>query len=145
MPDLRSRFLRLVCSTGAEDREVPSWNLALKLKPNAFAAELSRLLRQDSEAQAKVTGEIVGLDFDPLLASQDPSERFVVQNVTRKAGSYRVEVYGISSGQRREVRFNNGHWRFVNFHYDNDGQPDDLVSLLKRMSTERHRQQRQTE
>ena len=125
---------------------MPAWNLALKYKRSVFSPELFRQLIEDSEAQAKAAGDHVGLDFDPLLSSQDPSERFVVGNIARKNDTYLVEVYGMESGKKREnvvpelVR-KNGRWLFVNFHYPdfehvprNNG---DLLSLLKNLREER--------
>ncbi len=71
---------------------------------SAFDAELFRLLKEDAEAQDKVPGEIVGLDFDPILNSQDPSKRYVVGAITRKRDSYWAEVYSIRSGKKNKKR-----------------------------------------
>jgi hypothetical protein len=65
----------------------PASALALKEKPYAFDSELSRMLKEDSEAQAKVKTEIVGLDFDPVLGGQDACERYEVRKVTIKGDS----------------------------------------------------------
>jgi hypothetical protein len=137
------RFYDWYVPLALKETKVAASDLALKWKPAAFDPELSRLLKRDSAAQAKAH-EIVGLDFDPFLNSQDPSERFAVQTVTKKGDSYWVDVYGMSSGQKAEhvvpeARFLNGHWQFINFHYDFDGRPDDLISLLKRLEDDRHR------
>jgi hypothetical protein len=50
-----------------------AWDLALKTKSSVFSPELAQALREDSAAQDKAEkGELVGLDFDPFLNSQDP-------------------------------------------------------------------------
>jgi hypothetical protein len=49
-----------------------AWNLAIKTKSSVFSPQLALALKEDSAAQAKAEGEIVGLDFDPFLNSQDP-------------------------------------------------------------------------
>ena len=100
----------------------PASDPALKYKRSLFSDELVRGLSEDSAAQAK-SDEIVGLDFDPFLNSQDPSEHFVVRSVTRKGDRYWVEVRGVQSGKFREtvipelVFTKEGRWQFVNFHY----------------------------
>jgi hypothetical protein len=115
----------------------PSSDLALKQWRASFSAELYRLLREDSEAQAKAD-EIVGLDWDPFLNTQDPGDPpgdpYVVGSVKRKGESYWVEVYRRSSGKLSEkplvipeLVFKNGRWIFVNFH----GESGDLLSALK--------------
>src|SRR6266851_5844884 len=78
-----------------KENAMHSWDLALKQKGYAFSPELRRELTEDSEAQAKAVGEIVGLDFDPFLNSQDPSEHFVVGEIRRSNDRYFVEVYGM--------------------------------------------------
>jgi hypothetical protein len=121
-------------------------DLAIKSRTSDFSSELVKLLREDSEAQSKHPGEIVGLDFDPILSSQDPSDHFVVRNITRKGGSYLVEVFGTSSGERREkvvaeLVLKNNKWVFVNFHYPRFEQSSpknaDLISILKRLRENR--------
>ena len=130
------------------ENEGPAWAFALKNKRSVFSPELYRLLREDSAAQAKA-GEIVGLDFDPFLNSQDPEERYVVGNVTPKGDRYLVELRGISSGKKSEkpavvaeLTQNDGRWLFVNFHYGETKYPEDenLVSVLKNLRASRQKQ-----
>ncbi len=123
-------------------------DIALRDKSSQFSVELVRQLKEDSEAQDESPGEIVGLDFDPILNSQDPSERFVVESVKRKNLSYFVEVYGISSGKKMEhvvpelVR-KNGRWLIVNFHYpdfkEQSEKSRNLLSILKSLREERQK------
>jgi len=112
-------------------------DLALKYKSHAFSPELLRQLKEDSAAQAKVPGEIVGLDSDPYLNSQDPGERYVAGKITTKGDRCWVEVYGIWSGKKSEkpnvvpeLMLKDVHWVFVNFHYPEFG---DLLSILKNL------------
>lgn len=129
-----------------DTKEDGGWGLALRYKGSEFSPELVRQLKEDRDAQDNSPGEIVGLDFDPFLYSQDPSEHFVVGNITDKDGRYLVEVYGMSSGKRREkvvpelVR-KNGRWLFVNFHYPDSGhgsgKDGDLLHLLKSLREDR--------
>lgn len=123
-------------------------DLALKHKGTAFSRELAQALREDSEAQAKVKGDVVGLDFDPFLNSQDPSERYVVGNITPKGDRYWVEIYSLTSGKKSakpdvvpELMFKDGRWIFVNFHYGESELPEDenLVSTLKTLRANRQR------
>jgi hypothetical protein len=115
-------------------------NLVLKYKSSAFSPELVRALQEDSEAQAKSPHQLVGLDFDPFLNSQDPSQRYVVGNVTVKGDRYWVEVYSITLGKRSpkpdvvpELMLKDGQWIFMNFHYGKSERSADenLVSTLK--------------
>lgn len=65
-----------------------------------FSPELFHALCEDSETSKKAKGEIVGLDFDPFLNSQDPHARYEVGNVVPAGDSYRVEVLGVSAGRK---------------------------------------------
>jgi hypothetical protein len=123
------------------DNHGPALNLALQRKPVAFEPDLLNLLKRDSEAQAKAS-ELVGLDFDPILNSQDPSEHFAVQSATKNAKGCLANVFGISSGQKRETvvaeaRFRSGGWRFANFHYTEGTERWDLITVLKGLAADR--------
>ncbi len=105
----------------------PAWQLALKQKSSVFSPELARALNEDSAAQARVTDDIVGLDFDPFLSSQDPCKQYQAGEAVRKGSNYVVDVYAVCSGRKRpkadvaaELTRNDGRWLFVNFHYDRE-------------------------
>jgi hypothetical protein len=111
--------------TGVRNAE-STWETALHEKASCFSPELRRQLRADSQAQAKVRGEVVGLDFDPFIDSQDPDRYYRVLNVVSKDKTYLVEVHRVVSGkvaQQRtvtaEVVGKKGKWYFVNFRYLN--------------------------
>src|SRR5579864_8103992 len=76
------------------NKDVSVVDLALTQRKSTFGAELLNRLRKDSEAQSKVPGEIVGLEFDPFLNSQDPDERYIVGNIRFQGKRYWAEVYG---------------------------------------------------
>lgn len=63
--------------------------LAAKELGMALTPELLQALKQDREAQLRdESGYIVGLDFDPFLAVQDPCDRYEVRKVVKRGESY---------------------------------------------------------
>jgi hypothetical protein len=109
-------------------------DIALKQKRSSFSPQLALLLKEDSDAQAKC-GELIGLDFDPFLFSQDPAEKYIVGRISRKGQNYIADVYGIDHGFRSKVadvsaEFSekSGQWFFVNFYYPKSV---DLLTMLK--------------
>ncbi len=117
----------------------PVSDLALEDKSYAFSPELLRQLKEDYEAQANAKGEIVGLDFDPFLNTQDPDGGYVIGKITRKDNSCWVEIYGTRSGKRSgqhvvpELTLKGRRWFFVNFHYDGT----DLLRVLQVLRQDR--------
>ena len=132
------------------DNSIPAFEFTLKNKKAIFTPILFRALKDDFDAAAKVSDEIVGLDFDPFLNTQDPCERYEVGKTIRKGDSYWVEVYGTCSGKKSEkpdvwpevVRVN-GHWLFANFHYEHQAgeYPDssDLLGILRLLREDREK------
>ena len=125
-----------------------AWDLALKDKGDEFSPNLLQASKEDSDAQAKAKNDIVGLDFDPFLNTQDPCKRYEVGTVTQTGSDYRVEVYGICSGKKKakpdvvcEVGRRNSRWEFVNFHYPNlmkdYSNSADLLAILKLLREQR--------
>jgi len=123
--------------------------LALKYKGSAFSPELLRELKIDQAAQEKAVGELVGLDFDPFLATNDdPYERYVVGNASPKGDRYWVQIYGIHAGKKSktpvvvpELVFTHGRWTFVNFHYEISKFPENenLLSVLNVLKKDREK------
>jgi hypothetical protein len=112
------------------------WKKTLKSMHWDLSARLARLLEDDAEAQARCN-EIVGIDFDPILFTQDPAERYEVGAVERQGDAYRGKVYGVEHGQRSDgpdviAVFSraNGHWLFLNLEYPS--LKTDLISILKK-------------
>ncbi|HEX6533707.1 MAG TPA: hypothetical protein VF041_03870 [Gemmatimonadaceae bacterium] len=104
-------------------------------QPTAFAPELLTALRQDAVDRAAAKGEIVGLDFEPFLASQDPCERYEVGEAHRAGSSVRVSVYAVCQGKRTpqpvavaEVTPAAGTWQLANIRYPDGG---DLLTILR--------------
>jgi len=121
-----------------------NFKVALREKRSAFSPKLYKAMQEDVEAQAKVRGEIVGLDFDPIVNSQDPCERYVVGSVTRNGDSYRAGIFGICSGKKNakpdvtaELATKEGQWQFTNFHYAYDSTPNNLLAILDSLRKER--------
>ncbi|EDY19432.1 conserved hypothetical protein [Chthoniobacter flavus Ellin428] len=123
------------------DRHEASSDVALKKRAADFSPELTKALKEDSAAAAKNPGELVGLDFDPFLNSQETVDRSVVGNVTEKNGAYRVEVYHFLDGKKDkkpqvipEVKSVNGHWVFINFWNSEKG---NLLEELRQLAKDR--------
>ncbi len=145
---VRQFYAWYVPRTLSSNNSVPAYEFTLKNKEAIFTPVLLSALKHDFDASAKVRDEIVGLDFDPFLNTQDPCERYEVGKTIQKRDSYLVEVYAICSGKRSEkpdvwpevVRVN-GHWLFGNFHYEHQAkeypESDDLLGILKLLREER--------
>ncbi len=121
-------------------------DVALRYRKYAFSSELSQELKEDSRAQDKVVGELVGLDFDPFLNAQYIEDSYVVGKITPRGNRYWAEVYGVHDGKKTatpavvpEVMLRDGHWIFVNFHYGKSKYPENenLLSILKVLRNER--------
>jgi len=120
-------------------------DLVLKEKSYVLSRELAKQLKEDSAAQNRAKGELVGLDFDPFLNTQDPSfEKCVTGKVVVQAAACRAEVtcnfpgpQGDKSVIKPELTFNGSQWLFVNFHYHFDSGDDNLLNILKGLREER--------
>ena len=124
----------------------PAWQFAIDKMSASFDGGLLGALKDDLAAQAQSSGDdIVGLDFDPFLNSQDPAERYEVGSARQEGTKYLVDVYPVMSGKRSkepsvvpELAYENGHWLFVNFRYPGD---DDLLTILGLMKADRESNQ----
>ncbi|MGO9434537.1 MAG: hypothetical protein ACLP00_09590 [Terracidiphilus sp.] len=121
----------------------PSWDDVPRLRPQVLSPELLGLLKDDLAASRSNSEEIVGLDWDPFLATQDPSPKFEVENVSLKAGHCFAVVNGIEHGKRQEsvspeLVQSGETWIFVNFHYKGQSpQDENLIGTLKHLRDER--------
>lgn len=121
--------------------------LVLKEKPTFLSRELFKALKEDSDAQAKdKSGDIVGLDFDPFLNSQDDSfQKCAAGKAVIQGSSCRIDVSCNFPKQKSEqpftpeLQFTGGHWVFVNFHYMVDGKAYDLLKMLKDLREDRQK------
>lgn len=118
--------------------------LATQEMRRSLTQELLQALMQDYEAQSRDnSGYIVGLDFDPFLAAQDPCDRYEVRTVVKRGESYWAEIHGVGGCEAHngpdlyaEVTSRNGAWVFTNFYYPGPF-AQDLLSLLKKLHRDR--------
>jgi hypothetical protein len=115
--------------------------VAMREKRSSFSPELLKASQEDVAAAHKDPGEIVGLDFDPILNSQEEPERYVVGEVHVKGDHYLVDVFDFLEGKKNakpwvvpELVSKNGQWIFSNFHYEKEN----LVSVLEQLKKERN-------
>ena len=127
-------FYRWYVPQALGDSASAAWVLALERRPTAFDGDLARLLRAESAAQARCA-ELVGIDFDPFLDTQDPADAYVVGEISRQGRHYWAPIFALQSGKRSdkpdvrvELSEHNGRWFFVHFHYP-DG--TNLLKLLR--------------
>ncbi len=115
------------------------WAQTVRVRPGLFEPSLTDALRQDAAAQARVSGDIVGLDFDPFLGSQDPGAKFAARGAAPIEGGYRVEVFDLSAGAKPmvvvEVVPRGGSWVINNFRYPRLS--SDLRAILQALKRER--------
>jgi len=124
----------------------PAWDDVAHLRPQALSPELLTLLKADLAASEANHDDIVGLDWDPFLATQDPSTNFFVASAVVNNGRCNAVVNGIAHGKKRETVMPElssvgATWVFVNFHYkiDKTQSPADenLIATLKLLADER--------
>lgn len=108
-----------------------------------FSAKVIASLKEDFEASSKHPEEIVGLDWDPFLCSQELEDRYEAAGIKKQGQNYLVNVYGVSGGKRNpepnviaEVAQSGDHWIFVNFHSPHGG---DLLNDLKELKQNRNK------
>ena len=106
--------------------------------------ELSSALKEDSDAQAKVSDDIVGIDFDPFLNSQDPCGRYDVGTTRLRAGRYRVAVHAVCDGARDQrpsvvVELTRAKAGWVIFSIHDPRQASDLRSVLRSLRASRNK------
>jgi hypothetical protein len=115
-------------------RDMPDEN-TLKLMRWDLSPELARLLGEDATAQSRCA-EIVGLDFDPIVASQDPADHYEAGEIVQMGNRYRASIYGTTNGQRStkpdviaEFIHDGDRWIFQNFLYPSV--KTNLLQILK--------------
>jgi hypothetical protein len=125
--------------------ERPALELALERRSSSFAPALARALEADLKAAAAEPDYIVGIDFDPFLASQDPCERYEVGRIHRDGQTYLAEIHRVCEGERRtepdivaELVPGGGLWLFANFRY-----PDVRSDLLSELGSLRRSREEQ--
>lgn len=128
---------------------VCSCEIPTKQHPEYFDPGLRKALMDDYTAQAKVKGEIVGLDSDPFLGGQDIGVGYQAGNVKNIGDKFLVDIHDIDKGKSEkeklaapvtviaEVAKSNGHFVFTNFFFLMDGKRYSLLKMLKDLSNER--------
>ena len=123
-----------------------SYEIVLKQKPDYFSPALRQALKEDLDASEKNPDYIVGLDFDPILASQDPCEHYITGTVRQTGKNYEIDVSCLDSNRDKpdliaEVMQQASSWVFINFIYPADGSvhKSDLLALLKKLKEERNK------
>ena len=111
---------------------------AIVARAALFAPQLLAALKTDFDAQAKDSQEVVGLDWDPFLNTQDPCALYRVGSSTRRANRALVPVFGNCGDTARphvvaELERNGPSWLFVDFRHtaDSGSLLHDLVELSK--------------
>ncbi len=128
------------------DNSIDAEHLALTTRPPAFSPELRRALLEDWTAQSKVTGGIVGIDWDPFLGGQDPESRYWVRRIQHRGQIWLVSVWSAYAKQSHEpdviahVEKSGGKygWCFTNIVYGKD-KGDDLLNALHLLKKDRER------
>ena len=117
----------------------PLWDATLKPRRSWFSPALLKALHEDAAASAKSPGEIVGLDFDPFLNSQDPVSHYFAGKVEKRGNDWIVAVSGGKPYAKTDVlarvEKHNGSWRFSNFLYPGG---ENLLGILKALKKDRH-------
>ena len=116
-----------------KETNAPSWERALREKRDAFTPALWQALENDARAQAQAQGDIVGIDFDPFLGSQDPAAHYRVRQVTVQGGKCSAGITNAAA----ELIYTNGLWRFTDFRYPE--LKTDLTTVLAQTADERRK------
>lgn len=131
--DFVEGFLSWYVPLALRNHKEPASVLAIRQRPAIFSDKIRKSLEEDRKAQER-SEDIVGIDFDPFLSSQDPYAKYVVGKVTVEDGKCLADI---RPGERRywdlraEAKQSDGAWRFTNFHYNSDVMPKDLLSILR--------------
>jgi hypothetical protein len=122
---------------------------SFRTRPKWFSSELRKGLIEDLAAAKKSPDEIVSLDFEPFVNSQDPAPRYAAKKATRTGRTYRVNIHAVIEGKASEqpdvipeLTYQRGQWTFVNFHYpsvEDREPPGNLLKLLKQLRDDRNR------
>jgi len=112
----------------------------LKYRPHLFDPALVQALQEDYEAQERAGSDLVSLDGDPFVGADGLSEGYVVEKVTVEDERCWAGVHAVWGGKEdeapdvtAEVQIKNGTWRFVNFYFPSESDPNgwDLLGALK--------------
>jgi hypothetical protein len=118
------------------NRGGPAWYAAFGRTPPILSSELLQALRADSANKARTPGDLVGLDFDPLLASQDPCARYEVGQGSIDRDTVRLALHAVCNGERSAqpellllVTQHEANWLIENVQYSHA--QTDLLAILR--------------
>ncbi len=119
--------------------KAPYLGVVLNKKPGVLTPKLAKALREDLAAEARSNGDLVGLDFDPFLNSQDPVASYKVASIKKVGNEYDIKVLSapLSGSNDRSsiivvVIKRHGRWCFENFRYPEGPDLLTVLSTLKR-------------
>jgi len=123
-----------------------SAEIVTQRRAELLSPALLRALNADFAAQARANGELVGLDFDPFVGSQDPADHYAARGTKLNGSDCLVEVWRDSPNDTAaksnqpdvvaELATASGRWKFVNFRYP--AVNADLLSTLERLRQDRN-------
>jgi hypothetical protein len=101
---------------------------AVRDSPAVFDRPLLEAMQVDLEAQARHPEEVVGLDWDPFLAAQDPCNPYRAQQAARRQDTILVSIRGMCPDREAaaapdvvaELRWLRGRWVFTDFRHGSD-------------------------
>lgn len=133
-----------VLATGTH--ESSPLEMILAKRASVLAPELFRALKADVDAQRKVPDDVVGLDFDPFLNTQEEAGHYTVERITEGRGVYMAEIRARDSSGKQpeviaEVAQQGGKLVFVDFLYPGQG---DLLGVLRTLAKQREQASPQT-
>jgi hypothetical protein len=104
------------------ERAEPASDVALREKAALFSPKLLKALKEDSEAARHSPDEIVGIDWDPFLDTQDPERKYVLGEIQATGDRFLVKVHGVRDGRKLKdptviavVVKESGRWVFEDF------------------------------
>jgi hypothetical protein len=121
-----------------------SFDVAMERKPELFSPALLKALKDDAAARKRVSDDIVGLDFDPYLGTQDPSRRYEGRGGEVKDKTCTVEIAPAEAKKSgmaavlAELVWDGTRWRFANFRYPKE--KANLMEILAQLRREREKQ-----
>jgi hypothetical protein len=115
-----------------------SFQRAIEQRPATFGADLRAALEADLAASKADPDYIVGLDFDPFTASQDPCERYAPDSVTVLGATVRIAVVEHCSAATSrgvpltiEMREEDGAWRITDIEFADGYRLSEVLARLK--------------
>lgn len=107
---------------------------ALTQRRGAFSVELAQLIQLDRECTRR-SQSICALDFDPILNSQDPCERYEVGEARRSVEVDLVPVVSVCGGRRDTIPVvtvmlfpgDSSGWEIINFTYPDNKRLSDIL------------------